>query len=379
MSWDIVGAGVRSNIGAGLGDSFAALCAGRTALAGLRAFDLDRFHTHHAYEVDDRKEPGVDEPLRATRWLVHAIGAALADAGLGDQPLTAPVLVGTTLRELRTAELWWYGEADLSPDDLHFGPALRRAFGARETYTVANACAASLYALGMGADLIELGLTDRVVVAGVDAITESAFGLLDRVHAEPPAALLPFHRARRGMLMGEGAVAVVLQRAGLPAAKRYGRVRSVALNCDARHPTAPDRANIAGVMREAHTRAAVEAGDIDLVMLHGSGTPLNDEAEAGAVREVFDPPRANPAMTAIKSVTGHTAGGSGLLSMLMATESMRRGVVPPVLGLTDPTPAAAGFRLVRDRPWHGPVRVAQVNAFGFGGVNAVSVIEAVAS
>lgn len=55
-------------------------------------------------------------------------------------------------------------------------------------------------------------------------------------------------------------------------------------------------------------------------------------------------------MTAIKAMTGHTLGGSGLLSLLMAVLAMKEGTVPPVLGLTDPIPEATGLRLVQASP-----------------------------
>lgn len=74
-------------------------------------------------------------------------------------------------------------------------------------------------------------------------------------------------------------------------------------------------------------------------------------------------------------MTGHTLGGSGLLSLITAAFALRHGVVPPVLGLTDPIEEAAGLRLVRDRAATARLSTAQINAFGFGGINAVAVLE----
>ncbi|MFD3520149.1 beta-ketoacyl synthase N-terminal-like domain-containing protein [Streptomyces sp. NPDC058653] len=379
MTWDITGSGALANIGRTPGQIFDALCAGRETRNPLKVFDSDKYRTRHAYEIDDR--PGLgDEPLRATKWLILAIRQALADAGLSEDLSRTPVLVGTTLREQRSAELWWTEGVPVSPSDLHFGGALRDAFGAATTYTFANACSASLYALALATDMLECGTTDTVVVAGTDSITESAFGMLDRVQNESPQELRPFDVSHKGMLMGEGAVAIVLQRPGTHDRRPLARLRGVSMNCDGRHATAPDAEGIRQAVLDAHRRAGVVSDDIDLVMLHGSGTPRNDETEAAVLSEVFAGRSGAdaPLMTAIKSMTGHTLGGSGLLSLVVAVLAMQRGTVPPVLGLTEPIEQAAGLGLVRGVATAATITTAQINAFGLGGINAVALVGAAA-
>ncbi|MCQ4080921.1 3-oxoacyl-ACP synthase [Streptomyces sp. RB6PN25] len=375
MSWDITGIGAVSALGSNPYEIFDGLCAGCSGLGPLRAFDAAKYRARCAYEIDDRAGPEPDEPFRASRWLRAAVGQALADAGL-EGIGSRPVLVGTTLREQRSAELWWRQGTEFSSCDLHFGPTLRNEFGTPYSYTFANACAAALYALGMATDMIELGQADTVVVAGTDSITESAFGSLDRVQNRTPEALRPFDRERSGMLMGEGAVAAVVQRSGTATAGRvHAVVRGVSMSCDAHHPTAPDPEGIVWAVQDAYRRAGVTARDIDLVMLHGSGTQLNDEVEAAAMCQVLGDAVEGPLLTAIKSMTGHTLGGSGLLSLVMAALSLQKGVVAPVLGLNDPIEQARSLRLVRGMAATADLAVAQVNAFGFGGINAVAVLE----
>jgi 3-oxoacyl-[acyl-carrier-protein] synthase II len=75
-------------------------------------------------------------------------------------------------------------------------------------------------------------------------------------------------------------------------------------------------------------------------------------------------------------MTGHTLGGSGLLSLVMAVTAFEQRRVPPVLGLTDPIKEAAGLRLVRHETVAAEPRTAQIDAFGFGGINAVAILEA---
>lgn len=378
MTWDIVGMSAIACLGEDPGQIYQALREGRTGLAPLRAFDVTRYRIRSAFEVDDRAHPGYDEPLRATRWLRRVVDEALLDAGLREHAADYPVIVGTTLRELRSGELWWRDGTPLKLSDLNFGRAMRETFGTRRTETVASACAASLYALGMASDLIALGAADTVVVAATDSITESSFGGLDRVQYPSPDAIRPFDETRRGMIMGEGAVAVVLRRSGTHEGSVHARVRGVSMNCDASHPTVPDAASVARAIREAHERARVKPGDVDFVIVHGSGTAHNDVAEAQALHEVFSDSGPGPRVTSIKAGVGHTCGGSGLLSLVMAVLAMRHGAIPPIFNLKTQIPEAAGLRLIGGDPATGVFRIAQINAIGLGGINAVAVLEGVA-
>lgn len=355
---------------------YRALCAGRTGVAPLRAFDGTNYRMRNAYEIDDRAEPGRDEPFRATRWLVRAVDSALDAAGLRERAADIPVLVGTTLRESRSGELWWRDGIPLAPADLHFARALRERLGVRRTETVASACAAGLYALGMATDLIESGTTDTVVVAATDAITESAFGGFDRVQYPAPREIQPFAADRRGMVMGEGAVALVVRKQGGHRGPVHGVLRGIEMNCDASHHTVPDPVSLARAIRQAHRRSGVAAAEVDFVIAHGSGTIHNDLAETQALREVFAGVTPGPWITSIKAGVGHICGGSGLLSLVTAVLALRDGVVPPIHGLTRPMPEATGLRLVGEVPATGALRTAQINAIGLGGINAVAVVAA---
>ncbi|MEK8104419.1 hypothetical protein NKG94_03215 [Micromonospora sp. M12] len=155
----------------------------------------------------------------------------------------------------------------------------------------------------------------------------------------------------------------------------HGWVRGVEVNCDANHPTAPDAANIAIAMRAAHRRAGVTPADIDLVMLHGTGTIANDLGEALAMREVYGADLGRPMCTAMKSMTGHTSGASGLHSLITALQSMDTGRVVPVPTLEKPIDELSGVRIARGEAIPVSARLAQINAFGFGGINAVAMVE----
>jgi 3-oxoacyl-[acyl-carrier-protein] synthase II len=372
QAWAIAGTGARTSIGSGVSEVFDALCASRRGLAPLRAFDTSRMRTRHAFEAD---VPGLapDAPGRATALLCLAVAEAVERASLSQKALSqAPVLVGTGLRELRSMELRRQGRADFDLADLHFGRALRDRFGVHDTHTFAGACSASLYALGLAADLLAADRADTVIVAGVDTVTMSMYGLLDRVQHPAPDAVRPFDRERRGQILGEGAAAVVLRKDG-PAPTV---LRSVALHCDARHLTAPDAEGIAETIRQAHERAGIKPEEVDLVYAQGTGTKLNDTAEAQALVDVFNPvvEDGGPLVTAVEGMTGHTSGCSGLLGTVIAAECLRTGRVPATVGLREPIDAVAGFRFSRGGPGRSRLATAQVHAVGFGGVNAVAVL-----
>lgn len=371
---------MQASIGADRDACYAALCAGVSGARPLQVFHAARYGVQHAYEIDDRPAGGGDRPGRATRWLTRCVRSCMAEAAPTPGRLgRVAVLVGTGLRELRSVELWWTQGFGLSAHELHFGAALRTALpGCAPALTLCNACSASLFALGLGTDLLALDEADAVVVAGTDALTESMVGLADRANPDKPERVRPFERERRGVLLGEGAAAVLLEpveRAAARGRRPLALVRGVGLSCDAFHETAPDPLGVERAMRDAHHRAQLGPEDIDLLVAHGTGTALNDDNEVRVLRAVFGTHAGRPLITALKSMTGHTSGASGLMSVVIAVECLRHATIPPIVGLTTPLPGGEGLDFVCGRARRRHVRTAQVDAFGFGGVNAVAILE----
>ena len=206
------------------------------------------------------------------------------------------------------------------------------------------------------------------------------FGLLGRANPVIPEALRPFEKNRKGVIMGEGAAAVVLERQSHADARNAApivKVRGVGMSCDAYHETAPDIDGIKNAILDAHKRSNCSIDDIDLIMAHGTGTIANDMVEAQVLADLFESRTGNVAVSAIKSMTGHTSGASGLVGVVIAMEAMRTGKVPPTLGLEDVIESASCLNFVKDEPLEVEIRTAQINAFGFGGVNAVAILEQV--
>ena len=357
-----------------LGDAdatFAALLAGTSGVAPLPFVDTGKLNVGFGYPIADTC---ADRPYRASDWLADVVADAVARAGVDPDTQRVAVVVGTGLRELRSVELWHADGAPLSLPQLHFDRAVRGVLpSVTEVLTISNACSAGGYALAVGMDLLAADEADAVVVAGCDATTESMLAMIGRVGEDPVTEIRPFDTERTGVLLGEGAAAVVIEPA-TSGKSALATVRGVGLSCDAYHETAPDAAGIVAAMRDGHRRAGVSTSDIELVVAHGTGTALNDPTEAGALDEVFGR-GSGPLVTAIKGATGHTSGSAALMSLLVAIRAMRAGVVPAVVGLAIPIEQATGLRLVTGEPVPTQARLAQVNAFGFGGVNAVTLVE----
>lgn len=244
--------------------------------------------------------------------------------------------------------------------------------------TVNTACAAGASAIHMARDLIRAGEAELVIAGGVEAgitgLAVSAFAQMGALSAnpDPATASRPFDVDRDGFVMGEGAGIVVVESAA-HAAARGVEVLAVVAGCgasaDAHHQTAPpeDGGGAILAMRRAIEDAGLEPGDVDHINAHGTSTPLNDIAEARAIRSVFGP--AQPAVTSTKGVTGHQLGAAGAVEAAFTILALRENTVPPTANLTHQDPDI-DLDVVTREPRRLEIEAALSNAFGFGGQNA---------
>jgi 3-oxoacyl-[acyl-carrier-protein] synthase II len=371
----ITGSGMVNSVGGNRQAAFDGFCRGDSGVGPLVHLDADRFKMQRAYEIH-----AGGSASRASWLLTQVLEEAVSAAGLDVTRDRVTVLIGTGLRELRRVEQWHTEGHECPSHQLHFRAAAERVVGSGATVmTIANACSASLFTLALAEDLLRLDEADMVIVAGTDSITTSMFGLVDRTNSDPPNHLAPFDRTRKGVLMGEGAAAVVVETAR--SAARRGRaqlawLRGVGVSCDAHHETVPERSGMLSAMQEAHRRSGTSPDDVDLLFPHGTGTAMNDATEALAIADLFADRVGSVIMSGLKSLTGHTSGASGLMAAVTAIECLRQGRVPVTRHFDNPMPEAEQFAMVT-QPTDKSVRLAQVNAFGFGGVNAVALLERV--
>ena len=262
-----------------------------------------------------------------------------------------------------------------STDRLHFGSAVRLASAhIREVITLSNACSAGGHALALAQDMIECGDADAVIACGADATTVSMLATIARFSDVPTKQVRPFDADRTGTLLGEGAAALVIGPEGSPE-RSMARVLGTGLSCDAHHETAPDAEGIARAIRDALRRSHRKPREVDLVVAHGTGTVLNDRTESARISENLSEDGTRPWITAPKGAIGHTSGASALIGVDVAVRCLVTGTVPPIHGLCRPLVEGRDLQLVTSIAVQALFRLACVNSFGFGGVNAVTLVE----
>ncbi|GAA1954451.1 beta-ketoacyl synthase N-terminal-like domain-containing protein [Amycolatopsis minnesotensis] len=369
MTVRVVASSLRTCFGTG-DQTFEALLRGENGVGPLRHGSADRLGVERGYHILD------DGPSRAGRWLAGCAADAFARSRADPVRERVIAIVGTGLGELAAVEDWALGGAVPDPEHLHYGGVLRAVLpGVTDVITLTGACSAGGHALALAQDLLELGEADVVLACAVDGMTRSMLAMIGRVAAEPTSRVRPFDADRTGVLLGEGAAAVALTRTERPG-PALASVLATGLSCDARHETAPDVAGIAEAMRDALSRAARVASEVDVVVAHGTGTALNDPVESAALREVLLEPGGSPLVTAVKGAVGHLSGTAALVNVDVAIRCLRDGVVPAVTGLETVLPEGDGIRFVLGGPVEAAPRLVQTEAFGFGGANAVSLLEA---
>jgi 3-oxoacyl-[acyl-carrier-protein] synthase II len=250
--------------------------------------------------------------------------------------------------------------------------------------TVNTACAAGASAIHVGRDLLAAGAADVVIAGGVEAgittIAISAFAQMGALSTNPDAASAcrPFDVDRDGFVMGEGAGLVVLERAEdarVRGVDALARLAGCGASADAFHATAPpdDGGGAALAMRRALEDAGIDPTAIGHHNAHGTSTPLNDRAEALALRSVFGAHTDRIAVTSTKGVTGHLLGAAGSVEAILAVRALREGRVPPTANLTVQDPDIA-LDVVHGAPRAVDLDAVMSVSMGFGGQNAALVL-----
>ena len=257
--------------------------------------------------------------------------------------------------------------------------------------SVGSACVSGADAVGIGLMLIKSGRADVVIAGGADApIVPVLFAAFDRLGVMssnfnkcPTAAARPFAIDRDGFVLGEGAVAVVLE--SKAHAVRRGAHPIAALSgygatCDAHghlsQGESPDDA--ARAIVDALNEAGLSVSDIDYVNAHGSGTMQNDRFEASLLRGVFGPRADRVHVSSTKSLLGHLMGAAPVVGLAATVAGMCDGFIPPTLNLEREAPECAGLAHVANHSRAGTIRRALILSFGFGSRNAALIVQQVA-
>lgn len=247
---------------------------------------------------------------------------------------------------------------------------------------VDTACSSSLVAVHLACAALASGECDQAVAGGVNLVLTPAVGVFytQAGLSAPDARCKPFSGNADGIVRGEGVAVLVLRRladaqaAGLPI---YAVIKGSAVNSDGRSNgiTAPNRWAQQQVIGEAYRRAGVEAGEVDFLEAHGTGTVLGDMIEVKALGGLHGRERAKPCgIGSIKGNLGHTEGAAGVAGIIKVALSLHHGVAAPTRFADQENPRLQlerhGLRLLAEpMPLDGP-SLAGVSSFGIGGTNA---------
>jgi 3-oxoacyl-[acyl-carrier-protein] synthase II len=390
----VTGAGVVSPIGQDLDAFWAGLVTGVSGIAEIERFPVADLRVTRGGEVKklhrvaelthDARLPA----CRASRFLIHATREALAHAGLAadpPEPARLAVVIGTALGGIDDAARALRGDGGVRAlcGSLYDGPTwnLARWLDTEgPVLTVSTACASGATSLGVAAELIRAGRADVAVAGGVDVLcrfVQRGFNVLRSLTRDQ---VRPFDRRRSGILLGEGAGIVVLERAACAAARGrapLGWLLGHASTADGAHITAPDPEGrgLALAIRQALGEAGLGPDSVEFVSAHGTGTPANDRVETDVLKRVLGPRAYAVPVNSIKAHLGHTMGAAATLEAIMCLLAGRHGQLPPTLNYGESDPHCDLDWVPNEARRHRP-RVSLSTSLGFGGCNAALVLAA---
>ncbi len=259
---------------------------------------------------------------------------------------------------------------------------LGQAFGIRGRIipTVA-ACASGSQAIGYGYEAVRDGIQDTMICGGAEEMHFLHAGIFDIMYAtstsfndRPDASPRPFDANRDGLVVGEGAGTLILERyenARNRGAHIYGEIIGYGTNCDGTHITFPSAEGMAQCIRLALDDAEVEPGQIDYVNAHGTSTEFGDIAESQACLQVLGD---SVPISSTKGHTGHTLGACGAIEAIFCLAMMRDGFMPNTRNLEEVDPRCAALNYIRDEPRVREMNTLMSNNFAFGGINTSLII-----
>lgn len=397
----VTGLGAITPVGNNVKETWEGLKNGKNGIAPITSFDTTGYKATLAAEVkgfDPKEYMEVNEILRTDRYVQLAIGAAeqaVEESGIKGNvvPERFSVLFGTGIGGINTFESEYRKLMEKGPRRVSplFIPMLIANMAAgmiaihhdcRGTAMPAvTACASGSDAIGEAMRLIRHGYADAVITGGTEAaISASAVAGFANMKAlstadDPNEASLPFDKRRSGFVIGEGAVALILEEyehAKARRAKIYGEVCGYGSTCDAFHMTAPhpEARGGAQAMMDAMKEAGYSENDTVYVNAHGTGTPKNDSIETIAIKKALGEEAARRAyVSSTKSMTGHMLGAAGAIEALACLFALNEGVIPPTINLKEQD-EECDLNCVPNTAVKADIDLALSNSLGFGGHNA---------
>lgn len=404
----ITGMGAVTPVGHSVAETWENIVAGVSGVAPITLFDASQYLVQIACEVKDfnpEKYISPKEVRRRDRYQLFSAAAvqeALQHSGILESaadPTRVGVIISSAIGGLQSLYenirvLFEQGSRRISP----FVIPMLMSNGAAglvsidygfkgPSFSVASACASGSDGIGVAWNLLRAGVIDVAVTgASESTITPIGIAAFDRVGAlsrrsqDYSMTPQPFDKNRDGLVMGEGAAVMVLEReshARRRGAEILAELAGYAATADAYHITAPseDGAGGAAAIRLALEIAQVSPDEVGYINAHGTATDLNDISETRAIKAAFGDLAYNIPVSSTKSMTGHMMGATGALEAIFCVQAIREGVIPPTIHY-ETSDAECDLDYVPNQARSARVKVAISNAFGFGGHNAVLVLRA---
>ena len=388
----VTGLGVVSALGVGLQSFRRALRTGRHGFAPATFSDPKNLRLRTAAEaLDYDPETHFDAKRllmldRHAQFAVVAAREAVADSGADlDREATAVVFGtgagGKTSDDAAFERLYGQGDPRVHPLTVpRVMPSsavshVTMEFGLHgPAMATTSACSSSSHAIGQGLDWIRHGRADAAIVGGAEAcLTLGTWKAWESLRVMAPELCRPFSLGRKGMILGEGAAALILEpldAARARGARIYGELAGYGASADASHIVEPNADGAARAMRRALEDAGLSREQVGYVNAHGAGTEANDRTEARALGAVFGSAVDSPAVSSTKSMHGHALGAAAALEAAATLLGMSENWIPPTANFEAADPAC-DLDVVPNEMRSSEVEAALSNSFAFGGLNAV--------
>jgi nodulation protein E len=400
----ITGLGVFASTGKNVESFFSNLSRGQSAIRRIQQFDPSNLSVQIGAEVPDYRpldhfpQKRLDILDRFAQFALLSAREAMRSSGLElreEERARFGVVIGSGMggaQGLDEGYLNLYAKQATRlhpftiPRIMHNAPVSHvcMEYSAKgPSFATSTACASSGHAIGEAFRLIKFGLADVMLAGGSDApITYGMMRSWESVrvlamgNGDPSRSCRPFSADREGMVIGEGAAALVLEE--LEHARRrnapvLAEISGFGMTSDAGHITQPTVDGPVRAMRAALEEAGLRIDDVDYINAHGTGTRLNDPTETVIIKEVFGDRARRIPISSTKSMHGHVMGATGAIELVATVLALSRDVIPPTANYTQPDPEC-DLDYVPNEARQQRVRVALSNSFAFGGLNAVLLV-----
>ncbi len=399
----VTGMGIVSSIGNSTQEVLASL---HEAKSGITAFESFK---EHGFRCQVAGSPVIDvEPLvdrRAMRfhgggtaWNHIAMDQAIRDSGLQPEEVSherTGIIMGSGGPSTR-AIVEAVDKAREHGSSKRVGPfAVPKAMSSTASatlathfkikgvnYSISSACATSNHCIGNAYEMIQYGKQDVVFAGGCEELDWSLSVLFDAMGAmssgyndRASSASRAYDKNRDGFVIAGGAGVVVLEeyeRAKARGARIHAEIVGYGATSDGYDMVAPSGEGAIRCMRQA---LATVKTPIDYINPHATSTPVGDQKEIEAIREVFGSGEKCPPIAATKSLTGHSLGATGVQEAIYSMLMMNNGFICESAHIEEIDPAFADMNIVRKRRDNQKLRAVLSNSFGFGGTNATIVLK----